>query len=223
MSEKPLLALTAADIMTRDVVRLPEAMTLRDAARLLLHNRIEGAPVVDAEGKCVGVLSAFDFLRMAEKRAAATTPTAPALPITCSFQKAHRTPEGKAVVVCTLPPGVCPIQRKLVEAAGKEALVCTEPRCVLADWQLVDVEKLPADDVRHLMTPDPVTAAPTTPIRVLARMMVDVHIHRIIVVDEDGKPSGVVSSTDLLAALARSKDVQLAPAAMQTATVTPMP
>jgi predicted transcriptional regulator len=35
-------------------------------------------------------------------------------------------------------------------------------------------------------------------------MMIDAHIHRIIVVDENQKPLGVVSSTDLLAAMAYS-------------------
>jgi len=33
-------------------------------------------------------------------------------------------------------------------------------------------------------------------------MMVDAHIHRIIVVDGEGRPIGVVSSTDLVAAMA---------------------
>jgi CBS domain-containing protein len=52
------------------------------------------------------------------------------------------------------------------------------------------------------MTPDPVTAQPTTSIGVLARMMIDAHIHRVIIVDVERRPVGVVSSTDLLATLA---------------------
>jgi CBS-domain-containing membrane protein len=36
-------------------------------------------------------------------------------------------------------------------------------------------------------------------------MMLDAHIHRILVVDHDGKPVGIVSSTDILAALARGE------------------
>jgi CBS domain-containing protein len=54
------------------------------------------------------------------------------------------------------------------------------------------------------MTPDPVTARPVTSLHVLARMMIDAHVHRIIVVDVEGKPVGVVSSTEVLAALACS-------------------
>ena len=41
-----------------------------------------------------------------------------------------------------------------------------------------------------------------TPIRELAREMSDADIHRVIVVDEQERPIGVVSSTDVLAAMA---------------------
>jgi len=54
---KPLPALTAADLMSVGVVRLTEEMPLRDAALLLFQNQIGGAPVVNAEGKCVGFTS----------------------------------------------------------------------------------------------------------------------------------------------------------------------
>ena len=205
---KPLQALTAADLMKPDVIRLPEDMPPRDAARLLLRNQIGGAPVVDAQGKCVGVFSAIDFLRLSEMRADVTRPTGPPLPITCSFQTKHRTSDGKEVMLCTLPPGVCSIQVKQEEPGGETLIVCSQPHCVLVDWQVVDVEKLSTDEVRRFMTPDPVTARPATSIRVLARMMIDAHIHRIIVVDEERKPIGVVSSTDVLAALAYSDDEQ---------------
>jgi CBS domain-containing protein len=61
---KLLEDLTAGDLMKSDLVRLPEGMPLRDAARLLLQNQIGGAPVVNVHGKCVGVFSAMDFLRL---------------------------------------------------------------------------------------------------------------------------------------------------------------
>jgi CBS domain-containing protein len=73
---------------------------------------------------------------------------------------------------------------------------------------VVDVEQLPTDEVRRFMTPDPVTAPPATSIGVLARMMLDTHIHRVIVVDEERRPVGVVSSTDLLAAVAYTEREQ---------------
>jgi CBS-domain-containing membrane protein len=203
---RSLRELTAEDLMTREVVRLPEAMPLRDAARLLLRNHVGGAPVVNAAGRCVGVLSAIDFLRQAGRCGDITRPATGRLPITCSFQAKHRTENGNEVTLCTLPPDVCPIQRKHTGEPGEELLVCSQPRCVLMDWQIVDVEKLPEDEVREYMTADPVTVGPNTAIRTLARRMIDAHIHQIIVVDEEQWPVGIVSSTDLLAVLAYLDD-----------------
>jgi CBS domain-containing protein len=207
-TSKSLLALTAADLMVRDVIRLTEEMPLRDAARLMLKNQIGGAPVVDRDGRCVGVLSATDFLRLAERRADVTKPASPPLPITCPFQRKLRVRDGQEIILCTLPLGVCSIQRRQKELDGEEWIVCTQPHSVPVDWQMVNVEKLPADEVRRCMTPDPVTVRPATSIRALARMMIDAHIHRVIVVDEERRPIGIVSSTDLLAAMAYSGDEQ---------------
>jgi CBS-domain-containing membrane protein len=66
------------------------------------------------------------------------------------------------------------------------------------------IEGLPDAAVRRYMTADVVTVMPQTPLCALARRMLDAHIHRVIVVDEQHRPVGVVSSTDLLAALAHS-------------------
>jgi CBS-domain-containing membrane protein len=200
-----LFSLTAEDLMSRDVVRLPKEMPLRDAARLLIESHVGGAPVVDRRGKCIGVLSATDFLGLAGRRIDATNPAGPPLPITCSFQVKRRRAHGQEVIQCTLP-GACPIQVKQVESDGEEWSQCSQPNCVLVDWQLVDVEKLPVDEVQRFMTVDPVTVRPEACIRTLCRMMIEAHIHRIIVVDDEQMPIGIVSSTDLLAALAYAED-----------------
>ena len=144
----------------------------------------------------------MDVLRLAEKRDNGTWPASGPLPVTCGFPTKHRTPDGREVTLCTFPPGVCPIQVRQTEPGGEELLVCGQPHCVWADWQVVQLEKLPADEVGSFMTPDPVTATADVPIRVLARRMIDAHIHRVIVVNEQHRPVGIVSSTDLLAALA---------------------
>jgi CBS-domain-containing membrane protein len=205
-TKKALTELTADDLMAGDIVLLPEGMPLRQAARLLLKNQIGGAPVVDSEGRCVGVLSSIDFLRLAERREDVTNPAGPPLPVTCSFQMKRRTADGRDVILCTLAPGVCPIQARQSGPKGEDMLVCREPRCVLVDWQIVEMVKLPNDEVRQFMTSDPVTVKPETPIRTLARMIIDAHIHRVIVVDNERRPIGIVSSTDLLAALAQDND-----------------
>lgn len=54
---------TARDIMTRKLVTLGPDMSAPDAAELLLKNGISGAPVVDSEGRLLGLLSEYDCLR----------------------------------------------------------------------------------------------------------------------------------------------------------------
>ena len=58
------------------------------------------------------------------------------------------------------------------------------------------------ESVAKYMTADTVTVSPSTPIRKIARQMLDAHIHRVIVVDKEDRPIGIVSTTDILAALA---------------------
>src|SRR5947209_1193465 len=57
-------------------------------------------------------------------------------------------------------------------AEGKSAPPLPEngPGCACSDWQMVEPEKLPLDEVAACMTPDPVTASESTPITALARL-----------------------------------------------------
>ncbi len=57
--------LTAGDVMSRAAVVLTEGMSVAAAARLLLERRRSAAPVIDAPGRCVGVLAAADLLAWA--------------------------------------------------------------------------------------------------------------------------------------------------------------
>lgn len=58
-----LTSLKAADLMTRTVHVVGREMSLADAADLLAQKRISGAPVIDRDGRIIGVVSEKDFLR----------------------------------------------------------------------------------------------------------------------------------------------------------------
>src|SRR5690349_16166732 len=56
----------AMDIMTTDVITVDPDMTVQDLAKLLAERGISGAPVVDASGRLVGIVSEGDLLHRAE-------------------------------------------------------------------------------------------------------------------------------------------------------------
>jgi CBS domain-containing protein len=90
--------------------------------------------------------------------------------------------------------------RDFITWAGKEG----KPVSFIAPWgEMIGVEGDRDNEIRHYMTVDVVTAAPATPISELAQKMVDAHIHRVVVVVDQDRPCGIVTSTDLLAALAQ--------------------
>ena len=155
-SKKSLVSLKADDLMSRDLVLLPRQMSLKAAAHLLSRSHVSGAPVVDDDNRCIGVLSATDFVHCVEK------------------------------------------------GEHAEARRPHEPVYYSA-WQLVEAESLPTDRVELYMTSDIVTAPPSTTMVRLGRMMLDAHVHRVIIVNKQGTPIGLVSSTDILAALAHSE------------------
>lgn len=197
-NRKSLLDLEAADLMTRDVVRIPQELPLRDAVRLLIRNQISGAPVVDGQGTCVGVFSAADFLHVTEN-------TDDVIPMECSFQNKQRLLNGDETILCTLPPRTNSVQERQTGWAGSATARCNQTPCVPVDRQVVATERLSTEEVRHFMTADPVTVMADTSVRVLARQMIDAHIHRVIVVDDLCRPIGVVSTTDIAAVVAHAE------------------
>jgi CBS domain-containing protein len=155
-TNRPLMSLRATDIMSRNIVMIPREMSLQGAARLLTGAGVTGAPVIDAQGRCIGVLSATDFMHSV---------------------KAHQ-------------PHANP-------SRSSDSM----QHCA---WQIPEGNMNSCLCVADFMTTDPVLVGPATPIGELARMMMDAHIHRIIVADmATDRPLGIVSSMDILAAVAR--------------------
>lgn len=56
----------ARDVMTSPVVTVKPAESVKDAARLFLQRRISGVPVVDDQGRLVGIVSEGDLVHRSE-------------------------------------------------------------------------------------------------------------------------------------------------------------
>lgn len=62
MPEAPLYG-TAGGVMTKNVVTVKPDMSIRMVARVMSENRVSGLPVVDDNGRLVGMVSEMDLLR----------------------------------------------------------------------------------------------------------------------------------------------------------------
>jgi len=120
----------------------------------------------------------------------------------CPYQVQGRLLTGQEARICTLAKRDCPLQEMRPITGGRHTAVCQlRQSAVISDWQQV-TKNLAVSAVRRYMTADVVTVDPQTPLPELVRTMIDALIHRVIVVDGQRRPIGVVSSTDILAALA---------------------
>lgn len=142
--------LKAKDVMVPEPVCVEPTTNIRELARVFEENEISGAPVVDKDGRVIGVVSKTDLIRR------------------CS--------EGTEDV----PPAY--LFEAICEQGGDDEEVIPEPLVCVEDF----------------MTSDPVTATPETPVGVIARLMFEGRIHRVIVVDGGQFPVGIVTSLDLL-------------------------
>lgn len=58
--------MNVADLMSRSTISVNPESTVADAARMMLANRVSGLPVVDKDGKLVGIVTEGDLMRRAE-------------------------------------------------------------------------------------------------------------------------------------------------------------
>ena len=58
-----LETLRVGDAMCARIVEIPEFKTMAEAAEILTQHRVSAAPVVDEQGRCIGILSTTDFAK----------------------------------------------------------------------------------------------------------------------------------------------------------------
>lgn len=150
--------ITAADLMNSDILTAREEMTVRQLADFLTDAQITGAPVVDAEGKLVGVVSVVDIVAQLE---------------------------GSGLGVSR-----------------------DNPNFFVRGWE----DELSVEDmrgfhvegkgllVRDIMTPAVYSVSEEATVSEVASVMLDGHLHRILV-KRDDEAVGIISTSDLLGLL----------------------
>jgi len=145
-NSKHLFDCAAAALMTRDIIAIPQGMSLQEAAHRLSETGVSGAPVMDEEGRCVGVLSRSDLVRALDQ--GLPSPAEPAY---------------------------------------------------FGDWQMAEEER---GETARFMTPAIIAVPPGASLAEIARTMYASRVHRVLVTDGADRVVGVVSSLDVLGALA---------------------
>lgn len=170
-------SLRVRDVMQQDVVTVPPDMTVRELTRVLSDEEISGAPVVDAGGRTVGVVSATDVLRL-----------------TADEVEVH-------------VPGGSPEAGWEDDDGGEMAdlydFFVTEPTPLMVRGTgLAGVPETQLDEfsVGDIMTPATFTVPPEASVRELAEFLLRGRIHRALVM-EDGQLLGIVTSFDVLRAV----------------------
>jgi len=142
----------AKDIMRRKVVTVASYLTLAELAKVFQERCITGAPVVDPDGRILGVVSQTDLVR------------------------ARR------------------------ESSAGVAHFHLEPDMPSASVGM-HFEELEGERVEDIMTPGAIAFDAETPVSVLARAMMERHIHRVLIT-HDGRLAGIVTSMDMLRVVA---------------------
>jgi CBS-domain-containing membrane protein len=142
-----IVGLRVKDIMNDNVLTVSDADEMQSAAKRIFDAEVTGAPVVNAQGECVGVLSASDFVG---------------------------------------------------RDAGKHELELLTRN---SPYEPFNIECLNDNLVATHMSPIVQTIEKDALILAAARIMCNEGIHRLVVVDENFHPVGIVSTLDLVAAM----------------------
>ena len=59
-----LSKITMEEIMTKDPITVPPDFTVEETAKVLMEKKISGVPVVDAQGKLLGIITLHDIFRV---------------------------------------------------------------------------------------------------------------------------------------------------------------
>ena len=138
--------LTAEGIMTRSVLVIDQTMSLSRAAALLAEKQVSGAPVIDADGRIVGVVSEKDFLRE-------------------------------------------------MGVGARPSFMQIATKCMNNESCMIG--RLQNKTITTIMSKPPITGTPEMTIGKISSLFADRLINRLPIVDDDQRPVGIVTRTDL--------------------------
>jgi len=175
--------LSVSDIMQAEVTTATPDMSVRQLTRHLADAEVSGMPVVDGSGALLGVVSSTDVVRFASEdggvQVSRTEVHASDLVVDPDEDQEEPDPFGFFL------PEDSPINTRMA-------------------LQQLTESRFDAATVADIMTPVTFSVEPGMAITALADFLVRGRIHRAVVVDE-GRLAGIVTSGDVLRAVAEGR------------------
>jgi CBS domain-containing protein len=184
---------TVEEIMTKNVIACAPADTILDVQKLMVKNNINRVMVTAAENKPVGIITQKDvvsFLLLDKSRRG------------IEEIKAEEVMSKNLITAkptTTIPDIAKTMIRKkisslaVVDDKGKLSGIVTK-----SDINTYFAYKGSKDyKVHDFMTPKPVTIGPSQPTFVAVYLMADHSISRVVVVDKEKKPVGIITLSDV--------------------------
>ncbi len=156
--------LTAANVMQRDIVTVSPIDTLQQALELMTENHVTGLPVMDVNGRCIGLITSSDIL---------------------SYEQEHAD-----------------------DAAQDRTRQFFDPET--QQWESISpsafgLEEIGDVRVEEVMTRELIRVDRGTPLRELARRMIDARVHRVLVMDDRANLYGIISAYDIVRVVAEAE------------------
>jgi len=178
-----------ADIMSRDPLYVEKTDFATRARQLIRDNHVRGLPVLDSEGRVIGIVTNQDMLKITSTRSNVTvagfTVSVPLITEDMDMMEAARVMLQEKVTL--LPVVDSPANRMLRGVVS-----------LLDVFRNLDLSRVPDMPVDAIMSRDVITARPDDPISKVWDRMLEEDITGLPVVNESGRPIGVITRFDIL-------------------------
>ncbi len=215
---KPLDRVYVSDVMTKELITIEENKSLRTAAHLMVKHKIGGLPVVNSEGKLVGIITRSDIARAygekykglyhASEVMRTDFPKASPTHSIYYILKLMESSVIRKVVIVDENDKVMGIVAKkdvafaytpaaLLSARGKDRFVKSKVVDPLKD-KIVPLRNYLVPVAEDIMTKDVITSGPEEDSAAIAKSMYDEGIGSIPIVDSERRVLGLVTKLDIV-------------------------